>query len=95
MWRNSMSSVSRRRLAAVAIMSMVSLLAVSADASAKSSRAKSRSAAMGQAMQAAGATGMMSGAAGYMSGGSQPTYTYRPQGGALDNTAGWGNVGAR
>lgn len=84
-----MPSVTHRRVAVVAIMSMVSLLALSADASAKSSRAKSRGAAMGQAMQAAGA-------AGYMSGGV-PTYTYVPPpgGGVLDNTAGWGNVGAR
>jgi len=91
-----MPSVTRRRVAVVAILSTVSLLAFSGDASAKSSRAKSR-AAIGQAMQAAGAAGLMSGAAGYMSGGSVPRYTYvpPPSGGVLDNTAGWGDVGAR
>ncbi len=90
-----MPSITRRRVAAVAIASMVSLMSLSADASAKSSHSKSRAA------PAAAASGVPQGAgvgSYYQPQGSNiPPYAYRPasRGNVIDNTAGWGDVGAR
>jgi hypothetical protein len=90
----TMPSISHRRVAAVAIVSTLALIALSADAVAKSSRSKSRAAAAG-VVQPGSSPG--AGSYYYPQGSNIPPYTYRPasRGNVIDNTAGWGDVGAR
>lgn len=81
-----MPSIASRRFAAVsiAIGSMLSLMAFSADASAKSSRTKSHTAGINRTLQSFGAGSYVSG-----------TSTPRTNAGiVLDNTGGWGCAGA-
>jgi hypothetical protein len=89
-----MPSTARRLVAAVAIAiaSTLALISLSADAVAKSSRSKSRAAAASTVQQSSGAGSY------YQPQGSNiPPYVYRPasRGNVIDNTAGWGDVGAR
>jgi hypothetical protein len=90
----TMPSISHRRVAAVAIVSTLALVALSADAVAKSSRSKSRAAAA-SVVQPGSSPG--AGSYYYPQGSNIPPYTYRPasRGNVIDNTAGWGDVGAR
>jgi hypothetical protein len=81
-----MPSTASRRFAAVsiAIGSMLSLMAFSADASAKSSRTRSHTAGVSRSLQSYGAGGYVSG-----------TGMLRTNAGVvLDNTGGWGCAGA-
>jgi len=89
-----MPSTPRRRFAAAAIASIFALTALSADAFAKSSHSRSRAAATAAtsaAVQSAPATNS------YYPGGSDRNIYSRlnSRGNVIDNTAGWGDVGAR
>lgn len=81
-----MPSIASHRFAAVsiAIGSMLSLMAFSADVSAKSSRTKSHAAGISRTLQSFGAGS-------YVSGTSMPRTN---AGIVLDNTGGWGCAGA-
>ena len=85
-----MPSTPHRRIAAVAIASMLALTALSADAFAKSSHSRSRAAAASAAVHAP-ATNYY-----YPSGNDRSIYSrLNSRGNVIDNTAGWGDVGAR
>ena len=93
-----MPSFKRRRVAAVAVVSllasMLALTALSTDAFAKSSHSRSRAAAAAAASAAPQGAG--AGSYYYPPGGDRNIYS-RPisgRGVVHDNTAGWGNVGA-
>jgi hypothetical protein len=77
-----MPSHTSRRVAAIAMTLIVSLLSISTDALAKS-RMKLRAAT----------TTISSPQASYYT--APPPWSGSRYGGVLDNTAGWGNVGAR
>jgi len=84
-----MPSTSRTRFAAVALVSIVSLIALSAEAAAKSrkiSHSTPAAAAMSGVLQNSNAGSFTSG---LVMGGS-----LHPIGTGVDNTAGWGCVGA-
>ena len=89
-----MPSTTHRRVAAIAIASMLALISLSADALAKTSHSRSRaaSAAASAAAQSAPAGGSYD-----PHGRSIPPYPTGlvGRGNVLDNTAGWGDVGAR
>jgi hypothetical protein len=93
-----MPSITHRRVTVLAtVLAMVStlaLIAFSADAFAKSSRSRSRpaAAATSAAVQSTPTTGYY-----YPQGRAIPPYPtgITGRGNALDNTAGWGDVGAR
>ena len=85
----------RRRVAAVAVLSALALIALTAEAAAKSKHvpSKPRAAAASRPVQGAGAGGYVAGAGGY--GAGMGAYIPPPRRGVVnDNTAGWGNVGA-
>ena len=88
----------RRRDAAVAVLSALALIALGAEAAAKSKHVptSSRAASVSRAVQGAGAGSYVAGAGGYASGaGMGGAYIPPPRRGVVnDNTAGWGNVGA-
>ena len=92
-----MPSISHRRVAVLAfvlaIVSTLALIAFSADASAKSSRSRSRpaAAATSAAVQSAPTGGYYTPPAG-----DRNIYSrLNSRGNVIDNTAGWGDVGAR
>jgi len=87
----------RRRVAALAVLSTLALVALTAEATAKSKHvpSKSRAAPVSRALQGAGTGAYVSGAGGYPSGAGMGAYIPPPRRGVVnDNTAGWGNVGA-
>jgi hypothetical protein len=91
-----MPSTPHRRLGAVAIASMLALTALSTDAFAKSSHSRSRAATAAAARAASAAPqGAGAGSYYYPPVGDRNIYS-RPisRGNVIDNTAGWGNVGA-
>jgi hypothetical protein len=79
-------------MVAIAIASMLALIPLSADAAAKSSRSKSRAAAASAVQPSPAAGGYY-----YPAGKGIPPYSHPISRGNvfLDNTAGWGDVGAR
>ncbi len=88
-----MPSITQYRVAAVAIASVLALSMFSADALAKSSHSRYRAAVMaGRVPPNLGAGPYYAPYAGDMS-----AYASRPfsRGNVIDNTAGWGDVGAR
>jgi hypothetical protein len=88
----SMPSITHRRVAAVAIVSTLALITLSADAFAKSSRSRATAAAATVAVQGSGASSYS-----HPSGRAIPPYPtgLTSRGNVIDNTAGWGDVGAR
>ena len=99
-----MPSIKRRRVAAVAVVSLLASLSLSMEAAAKSkpTHSRSRAAPVSRPPQSFGvggyqsSTSMGAGSYYYPPGGDRNIYS-RPisgRGVVHDNTAGWGNVGA-
>jgi hypothetical protein len=89
-----MPSTSHRRVAAVMIASMLTLGLVPAAAFAKSSHSRSRAAAA--AATTAVQQGTSAGSYYYPSASDRNIYSrLNSRGNVIDNTAGWGDVGAR
>ncbi len=86
----TMPSITHCRVAAVAVVSTLALIALSADAFAKSRHPRPRAAPAASVLQGTGATTYP------QYGGGTNIYS-RPvsRGNVIDNTAGWGDVGAR
>ena len=93
-----MPDINHRRVAAVAVLSTLALIAFAAEAGAKSKQAPSKSRAASVSRTLPGSGGYVAGAGGYNSSAGMGAYIPPPRrsgGGVVnDNTAGWGNVGA-